>query len=60
MEKAEWNSPDASRASEKGAEGDPFSSLYQKGFLKTSWRASEFRRARRVFRIFASFRKWSN
>ena len=60
MEKAERDSSDVSRAREKGAEGDPFSSLYQKGFLKTSWRASESKRARRVFRVFASFRKWSN
>ena len=51
---------DEERAREKGAEGHLFSSLYQKGYLKMSWRVSEFRRARRVFRVFALFRSWSN
>ena len=60
MEKTEWDPSHASRAREKGAEGHPFFSLYQKGFLKTFWRALGFRRARSVFRVFTSLQTESN
>ena len=40
MKKAEWYSSHASRARQKGSESNLFSSLSQKGFHKTSWRAS--------------------
>ena len=36
------------RARQKGSESNSFSSLSQKGFLKTSWKVSESRRARSV------------
>ena len=52
MEKAEWDPSHVSRAREKGAEGHLFPSLSQRKFLKMFWRASGFRRARKVFRIF--------
>ena len=50
----------ASRAREKGAEGNLFLSLYQKGFLKMFWRASGSRRIRRICRVFTSLRTGSN
>ena len=46
MEETQRYPSNASRARPKGSESNLFLSLYQKGFLKTSWRASEFRRAR--------------
>ena len=52
MEEADWDSLDASRTREKGADGHPFLSLSQKGSLKTSSRAFGSRRARRTFSLF--------
>ena len=60
MEKTEWNPLHASRAREKGAEGHPFLSLYQKEFLKTFWRASGSRRVRRISRVFTLLWTGSN
>ena len=60
MEETEWNPSHASRAREKGAEGNRFLSLYQKRFLKMFWRALGSRRARRIFRLFISLQTGSN
>ena len=51
MEETEYNPPDASRAREKGAESHLFSSLSQKEFLKTSYRALGSRRVRKMFTL---------
>ena len=51
MEKVEWDPSDVSRARQKGAEGHLFLSLYQKGFLKTPFRALGYRRARRTLSL---------